>query len=844
MLVLVFAAPWMLGSVQAWSELVLALGIGFVATIAACFVRPTALAKNLTSGPSLALGGLVLLGLAQSTSLPSAILSVLDPSSASLRRTLLPEVPEQIAAHSASAVTLPRATLSQQPGATWDATLRLSAAWLLMQSITSFASGYGALRRFGWVVALNATFLALFALIQALTWNGKIYWLIPVDSTNGWSVGGPFVCHTHLAEYLNVGLGFGLGFLLGGSEAANRGPATRTGWVLAAYVVGMLVLGIITSHSRGGFLAMVAASVFIVLWSLRVQRFRVWPALLAALTLLALFLLVVGDAAPYLARLGTILDRKGDAYQLRASIWSDVFRGWLMHPLWGTGLGAFGFTAIPFMTWDHTAFAAHAENEYVELLLEGGAVGVGLACALLIGVVRQAKRAWLNAPTHSDRTLVLGAFAGIIALAIQCLSDFGLHIPAIAFLMLVLASHLIRLGRAASAGPDSMKTPDPPVRFWVRGAIVAVTVSMVAMFLWEAVKRARCASLVASVDLPPPDANLPTPVLRSLPIEDLVRERAALEECVRLRPDWAEGHLRLGLANLALYSATADEWLVESIPDPVERAEMADPLWLLRLVHDGKADRAELLKQAPVEEYLVPAARSFLEARRTCIVAPLAHAGIGTLSFLFEPGVRPSWYVERVLESAGANTEILRFGAQVAGVSGDLPIAARCWRRVLQVSDDWVTIADAVNGVLSPDDVLNTVIPEERGHFALGFADRLYTTPEQKLSRDKFLRHAVARMPYDARLSPPERLWLEARARAELDDRATSVLRMRSALSLSPGRSDWRKEMIEWLIAWDQPEDAHQQALLLRNLVPQDPDLPKLLDRTAEAIARGANAPK
>ena len=86
-------------------------------------------------------------------------------------------------------VPLPAATLSQAPGETADAAARLAAAWLLYQGVVGLGGGYGALRRFAWAVAANGAALALFAVVQALTWNGKLFWAFPVNSSGPWSAG-------------------------------------------------------------------------------------------------------------------------------------------------------------------------------------------------------------------------------------------------------------------------------------------------------------------------------------------------------------------------------------------------------------------------------------------------------------------------------------------------------------------------------------------------------------------------------------------------------------------------------------------------------------------------------
>ena len=152
------------------------------------------------------------------------------------------------------------------------------------------------------------------------------------------------------------------------------------------------------------------------------------------------------------------------------------------------------------------------------------------------------------------------------------------------------------------------------------------------MILRGAVQRSQCEAVIASAGLPAADTHALTPTLEIGPIEGLQRRRMALERSVQMRPDWTEGHLRLGLTNLAIYAATADEWLADSVSDPIKRAEMADPLWLLRLVREGKADTAVLLQQEPIQQFLAPGRRELPGG--SALLSRLADGSRGTRDFI------------------------------------------------------------------------------------------------------------------------------------------------------------------------------------------------------------------
>jgi tetratricopeptide (TPR) repeat protein len=304
--------------------------------------------------------------------------------------------------------------------------------------------------------------------------------------------------------------------------------------------------------------------------------------------------------------------------------------------------------------------------------------------------------------------------------------------------------------------------------------------------------------------------------------------------------------LRLGLAYLGLYRLNAGEWLAEAVPDAAERAALSDPLWLLGVAHDGReAGRAvtpgELLEHDPIRRLLVPAARCFLEARRCAAGAAIAHAGIAVVSPLLEGADSPSVYAARALSLAGADGPVIAMVAEVAMVAGDRALAARAWKRALDVDDSrWSEVADAAGATLPAGEILDSVATE--GRHALWFAGRLYAAPEDRATRDRFLRAALARLPYDRGPSPPERLRLEATAWAALDERARARRCMEDALRLEPDRLDWRKELIAWLLDWGQAQEAHDHALIGAHLAPDRPDARATLEQTARALAAGPAA--
>jgi O-antigen ligase len=830
-------SPWAFGSVEAWAQLVLDVGVLFLAFLWAFGERSFDRRRAISCVPSVALSALVLLAVLQVVPLSEGVLRALSPGTARLRSSLIPRAAERIGGDVSPPVPLPSATLSQDPEATIHAAAWLGTAWIVFQSAVGLPSRRGALRRFSLAVSINAAALALYSLVQALTWNGKIYgW-----RASPYNSAGPFVSHNHLAAYLNLGLGLTLGFLVAPGEAV-RG---RKLW--SAYAAALIVVGIVVSLSRSGFLALTGASlVLFLVW--RPRGVRLWLSLGVLALLIPLLLIMVSQAAPFQDRLASLLTSK--SYGERAQIWRDAIRAWPSVPIWGTGLGSFAAAAAPFIGHATGVKYTHAENEYIEWLVEGGIIGVGLGIAFVAGIIGLGRQAWQASSSRGERALILGAVYSGLSLLIQSMGDFAPHIPAIGLTAIILAGLIVRRGLAARSAdlPQPMRPPWAARRALAEVAIVFT--GLIVVFHGLARARAEVAIFKAGIGLRDngPLARIEyrlntspdSPAATAEP--ELGRMREALEEALRLRPSWAEGHLRLGLIRLHDYELYSVQAISARVDDPAARLLLASPLWLNHVIHSysgtSHESLAELLSYAPIREHLVPAARSFLEARRCCPVLALPHAELATLDYLLVGGDPGPVYAERALRLAGSNGTLIALATQLAVQEGAPGLAAQGLRKALQTQAlDWTDVADLAGGILAPAQILQEVVPDSRT--ALAFSDRLYTMPEAKDIRRTFLEAALKRLPGNRALSPAERLELEAQLWERLENRSRAQDRMQAALTLEPRRATWRKELVSWLIAWGHLREAHDQALVGFHYAPERPEMRAALDMAAEAFARG-----
>jgi len=815
-------SPWAFGSVEAWAVAAIDAGVVLLAVLNIVARRSRPEAPRGASLPGLALASLALLGFFQTLATTGE-----RPGTASAS-------PERVVGDPGPPVPGPGRAISGLPEETRNVAWRLVSAWVIFQSVIGLRDRSAALRRFGTAVAATATALSLFAMAQSLTWNGKIYWSRPSPHEGAWFSGGPFVCHSHLAAYLNIGLGFALASLGGTGRRGTR--------VWAAYASAVIAVGIVASQSRSGFVAMLGAMVVVVCLNPRALKYA---AAASAVACLAGLLIAALPGGPSLDRLATILDPTSRGYTARFEIWGEAVEAWRAHPIWGSGLGSFGTAVAAFGRRDRGVFFARAENEYLDLLVEGGVVGLGIALIGLVGAAVLARRAVKSQVPSGGGPFILGAVFGAAALTIQSLGDFAIHIPALAVTATTLAALVCGIG--LEAGRRSR--PTGAGRRWAGGPLLAgiATAALAVGALLHDIPLVRAEAAMAGTDLPPPGSSSPALRTPKVPRDVLERRLAALDEAVRHRPGWAEGHLRRGLTLVALYERSAAEVVEESTGDAERAASLGEILRLHGLMHprEGPAPvaLADLIEHDPVRLYLIPAARSYLEARRCGPDLAQPEAGLASLDFLLEGGDPSSSHARRALRLAGSDRRVHVFVAEVAAQAGDLLLAAHGYRKALAAGDlGWEAIADRAAELFRPEEILGDMLPAG-GRFPLLFADRLYTHPRDREARDRFLRATIERLPGDRDVPPAERFRLEAVASERLGDRSKACGLMELALNAEPSNAEWRQDLGRWLLASGRANDAYRQALIGLHLCPGHAGMDLLRGEAAEAVARGGPVP-
>jgi O-antigen ligase len=282
-----------------------------------------------------------------------------------------------------------------------------------------------------WGFSTYGFVLALFALIQGLASNGKLYWL-RTPRFGGW-IYGPYVNHNHYAGLMEMLLPIPLVFVF-----TRYGSGLRK--VMAALAAALMASTIFLSGSRGGMLAFAAQMTIFVAILLRQRKAGRMVLVLGIFLVLAIGLLAWLGGGELVERLASIHSetRMELSGAMRIDIDHDALKMFEHKPILGWGLGTFGEVYPQFRSFYTNFFVDEAHNDYLQLLVETGALGFGAMFWFLITTYHDAIKKLRNWTVDTNGAVGLAAMLGITGILVHSFVDFNLQIPANAALFYVL----------------------------------------------------------------------------------------------------------------------------------------------------------------------------------------------------------------------------------------------------------------------------------------------------------------------------------------------------------------------------------------------------------------------
>jgi len=276
--------------------------------------------------------------------------------------------------------------------------------------------------------------VALFALLQGLAPNGKLYWIWALEQ--GGSIYGPYVNHNHYAGLMEMLMPFPLVLAATRFTNGNRKIAVAG---IAALMAGSIFL----SGSRGGMAAFVAQMVVLGVLLVR-KREGSWkqPLMLGGFLAVVIVFLIWMGGNELTRRLISIHSEAREEINggVRLSIDRDCLRMLIKRPFLGWGLGAFPIVYPQFRSFYTTFFVNHAHNDYLQLLVETGLAGFSIAVWFLVLMFRQAATKLKNWTENASGAMTVAALLGCVGILVHSFLDFNLQIPANAALFYVLCA--------------------------------------------------------------------------------------------------------------------------------------------------------------------------------------------------------------------------------------------------------------------------------------------------------------------------------------------------------------------------------------------------------------------
>lgn len=854
LLLLVTATPWCFGGTEPGTQFWLC---GGVLTALGCWALGQFLSPSLDVSLPTALLPLccaVGLGLFQLLPMPIEARSGLSPRGTELRQLLATEANPS---DTAMVETLRLQTASlRQPLSLYPAGTRSDLA-ILVVGVAVFLLGATLFRTPQtqvWLcaaLALNGAAIALFGIVQRLTFNGLVYWRVPL--TQGGQPFGPFVNRNNAGGFLNLCLAGALGLTIWAltqrgflrpvdkSRSKDDVDSRPSGGALREFLacldagtIGALLLticigaGIVCTLSRGAMLATLGTIVVtggVLLFTRRWLGRLGWLGLVLVGVLALVSWLGMTDLVQ--ARFRTLAS-DAIATQSRLPNWGDALRAVPDYWLWGSGLGTYRFVYGLYQRAPSPVWFYHAENQYLEVLLETGIVGLVLLLSTLFLVGAAALR--LLHVDSRGRTLAMGV-AGVAALAGQVIAgtfDFGLWLPANLLLMALLGGAIA--GRAADLASG---------KGWSRHLVLTrrplvcriISIAFLGALFWSAAEIAQ----MTRVDRAVQTAEL----FRAQPnstAEGLRFAARELRAAIGHRTDDMQAQQLLAELAIQRYSNSFRELLSRQTSMAAKQEDLqaaTQPSFLHARLQQysrtGPPDRVEKIRNDPlVRDNLAPALEHLIWARRACPLVPQVHLRIAELALLAAGPAADELSIQRARRLAPAQPDVLYSCGVLEYQAQRTEAALAYWRESLSKSADFLPqILRLAEPLLAQDSTVEHLFPDQPT-LLINLAREKYGEQPQRAIQQALLRRATWLI-QEGDCPAEEKLYLKGVLLGVQGDYPAAISQLTQAVQLRVQDPHWRYELAIVLQRQGLIEEAHEQAQTCALLDPQNAGYRKLL---------------
>jgi O-antigen ligase len=368
--------------------------------------------------PLLATLGVAAVGVFQLIPLPDSVLRVISPVSLAIHQ-------EEAAVLKLFSRNADRPRISIVPSETLGAVLLVLSYAALYRAAITVLSGVKRRQIASAVLVAAATV----HVIGAMALNRK-------DRLTG-----AFVNPNHFAGYLEIALPFALAFLWEASENVSGRSAKKERSMLPLIAaIGswtILAAGIGLTRSRAGIVVAILATMAFVMGCAR-RRSNRRVLLVAGGAMVVAMVIVAGAVRGQALARFLSSDPLDPQREVRPAIWRTSIEAWREFPILGSGLGTFPEAFRRVQKEDLPWVVEQAHSDPLQLLVTGGAVGLGLGIlammSLLAVMITGSGRG-----SAGNGLNTLAATVAVASIAMHGFVEFNLSIPSIAGTLAIVA---------------------------------------------------------------------------------------------------------------------------------------------------------------------------------------------------------------------------------------------------------------------------------------------------------------------------------------------------------------------------------------------------------------------
>lgn len=247
---------------------------------------------------------------------------------------------------------------------------------------------------------------------------------------------GTFVCPNHLAGFLEMVFPIALALCL--FSRLVMGARLFIGY--ASVVV---IFGWVLTFSRGGWLAGAAGliALFIAALFRDDTRNKNWlipfVVIVIVLSMAALFI------KPIKERVLTIRPGADSSIATRVTIWKQTIPMIEQQPVFGYGPASFAWRYPPFRDDTMRNKVTYTHNDYLNLLVDYGAVGFVIVALFFIFLLSRITRIPQLYDHPNNQALLIGSLAALATILVHAVFDFNNHIHSNGMLMVIIAALVV-----------------------------------------------------------------------------------------------------------------------------------------------------------------------------------------------------------------------------------------------------------------------------------------------------------------------------------------------------------------------------------------------------------------